>query len=60
MYINNIYLMINFSGDPNLEFTAMPALLPPETQINPETMAKYEQELKEACNAPLPEDDDDL
>ena len=47
-------------GDPNLEFTAMPALLPPETQINPETMKKYEQELEEAIKAPLPEDDDDL
>merc|ERR1712142_95993 len=55
-----LYLARKLIGDPNLEFTAMPALLPPETQINPETMKKYEQELKEACNAPLPEDDDDL
>merc|ERR1712042_136218 len=49
-----LYLARKLIGDPNLEFTAMPALLPPETQINPETMKKYEQELEEAIKAPLP------
>jgi len=55
-----LYLARKLIGDPNLEFTAMPALLPPETQLDTATMAKYEAELEEAKSAPLPEDDDDL
>jgi len=55
-----LYLARKLIGDPNLEFTAMPALLPPETQLDATTMARYEAELEEAKSAPLPEDDDDL
>lgn len=55
-----LYLARKLIGDPNLEFTAMPALLPPETQLDQATMAKYEAELEEAKAAPLPDDDDDL
>jgi len=55
-----LYLARKLIGDPNLEFTAMPALLPPETQLDSAAMAKYEAELEEAKSAPLPQDDDDL
>lgn len=47
-------------GDPNLEFVAMPALAPPEVQMDPEMAAKYEREVEEAAIAELPDDDDDL
>ena len=47
-------------GDPNLEFVAMPALLPPEVQMDPQWQMKVEQEYNEAQNTALPEDDEDL
>ncbi|KAI6181051.1 GTP-binding nuclear protein Ran [Aphelenchoides besseyi] len=55
-----LYLARKLLGDPNLEFVAMPALHPPEIQMDPEMIAKYEQEVNEAQNAELPDDDDDL
>merc|ERR1712015_127007 len=55
-----LWLAKKLIGDPNLEFTAMPALLPPETQINPEWQKKVEEEYKEAQDTALPEDDEDL
>ena len=33
-------------GDPNLEFVAMPALVPPEVQMDPQWQAKIEQDIK--------------
>ena len=58
------YLMIQccrkLIGDPNLEFVAMPALLPPEVQMDPQWQAKVEQEYKDAQETALPEDDEDL
>merc|ERR1712137_1262114 len=47
-------------GDPNLEFVASPALAPPEVQMDPSMLQKYEQELKDAQNSALPDEDDDL
>jgi len=47
-------------GDPNLEFVASPALAPPEVQMDPEDIKKYEQELVIAQNSALPDEDDDL
>lgn len=47
-------------GDPNLEFVAMPALVPPEIQMDPAMVKRYEQEVEDAANAELPDDDDDL
>ncbi|RNA16388.1 GTP-binding nuclear spi1 [Brachionus plicatilis] len=38
----------------------MPALDPPEVQMDPELVKKYEQEIEAAKNAPLPEEDDDF
>ena len=47
-------------GDPNLEFVAAPALMPPEVTVDQDLMKKYEDELKVAQNVGLPDDDDDL
>ena len=33
-------------GDPNLEFVEMPALAPPEVQMDPNLAAQYEDELR--------------
>lgn len=38
----------------------MPALAPPEVQMDPAMVAKYEQEVREAANAELPDDDEDI
>jgi GTP-binding nuclear protein Ran len=55
-----LYLARKLIGDPNLDFVAMPALEPPEIQMDPAMIAKYEQEIHDAANAELPDDDDDL
>ncbi|CAF0704864.1 unnamed protein product [Brachionus calyciflorus] len=55
-----LWLARKLAGDANLEFVAMPALDPPEVQMDPELVKKYEQEIEAAKNAPLPEEDDDL
>ena len=47
-------------GDPNLEFVATPALQPPEVIMDPQWQAKIEQDIKEAAETALPEDDEDL
>lgn len=54
-----LWLARKLIGDPNLEFVAMPALAPPEIPMDPEWQAKLENEMKEAQNTSLPEDDDD-
>jgi GTP-binding nuclear protein Ran len=55
-----LYLARKLIGDPNLDFVAMPALLPPEVKIDKAQMAQYEHELQAAQQAPLPDEDDDL
>lgn len=40
-----LWLARKLIGDPNLEFVAMPALAPPEVQMDPSLVAKYEEEL---------------
>jgi len=55
-----LWLARKLAGDPNLEFVAMPALDPPEIQMDPELIKRYEQEIEAAKNAPLPEEDEDL
>jgi GTP-binding nuclear protein Ran len=55
-----LWLARKLAGDANLEFTAMPALMPAEVQMDNETIRKYEAEINEAQNAALPDDDDDL
>ncbi|XP_065313335.1 GTP-binding nuclear protein Ran isoform X2 [Gordionus sp. m RMFG-2023] len=55
-----LYLARKLLQDPNLEFVAMPALAPPEVPLDPELLNQYEQELKAAQSAALPDDDEDL
>jgi len=46
--------------DANLHFVEQVALAPPEVQIDVAQQQAYEQQLAEAANAPLPDEDDDL
>ena len=55
-----LWLARKLIGDPNLEFVPMPALLPPEVQMDPQWQMKVQQEYNEAQNIALPEDDEDL
>ena len=40
------------------EFVAETALPPPEVQIDQKLLAQYEEEIKNAANMPLPDEDD--
>ncbi|CAG0914031.1 unnamed protein product [Notodromas monacha] len=55
-----LWLARKLIGDPNLEFVAAPAIAPPEIQMDPVWRQKIEDELKEAQNTALPDDDEDL
>jgi len=55
-----LWLARKLAGDSNLDFVAMPALDPPEVQMDPELLKQYEKEIEEAKKAPLPEEDEDL
>ncbi|XP_059202692.1 GTP-binding nuclear protein Ran [Centropristis striata] len=55
-----LWLARKLIGDPNLEFVAMPALAPPEVQMDPSLAAKYEEELQVASQTALPDEEDDL
>merc|ERR1712098_788318 len=55
-----LWLARKLIGDPNLEFVAMPALVPPEVTMDPAWQQKIEQDIKEAQDTALPEDDEDL
>ena len=45
-----------YRSNQGLEFVAAPALAPPEVEVDPALIAKYEDELKQAANAPLPDE----
>ena len=55
-----MWLARKLIGDPNLEFVAMPALLPPEVQMDPQWQQQIENDLQEASQTALPEEDEDL
>jgi len=55
-----LYLARKLTGDPNLEFAEAPAMAPPEVNIDQAVLQTYEQELKDAANAPLPDEEDDF
>lgn len=55
-----LWLARKLIGDPNLEFVAMPALVPPEIQMDPQWQQQIEKDLVEAQNTALPDDDEDL
>merc|ERR1739844_700460 len=44
-------------GDPNLEFVEMPALQPPEVNLDRGLQIEYERELEEAQSTALPDED---
>jgi len=44
------------TSNQGLEFVAAPALAPPEVQIDQALIAQYEEELKQAAAAPLPDE----
>jgi GTP-binding nuclear protein Ran len=54
-----LYIARKLVGDPNLEFVQMPAVLPPEAEVDHETVKAYEEEIQKAAAMPLPDDDDD-
>jgi GTP-binding nuclear protein Ran len=55
-----LWLARKLIGNQNLEFVAAPALAPAEVAVDSALMQQYNQELNEAANQPLPEEDDDL
>merc|ERR1711920_792494 len=55
-----LWLARKLVGDNNLSFVEAPALAPPEVQISQDTITQIEADLKNAQDAPLPDDDDDL
>lgn len=55
-----LWLARKLIGDPNLDFVAAPALLPPEVQMDPQWQQQIEKDLKEASETALPDDDEDL
>merc|ERR1711881_58960 len=54
-----LWLARKLIGDPNLEFVEMPALKPPEVQIDQTLREQYEKDLQEAQNCELPDDEGD-
>lgn len=55
-----LWLARKLIGDGNLEFVAMPALVPPEVTMDPQWQNQIEKDLKEAQDTALPEEDEDL
>lgn len=55
-----LWLARKLVGDANLEFVEMPALEPPEVHLDQGLMAKYEEELKQATDTALPDDEEDI
>jgi len=55
-----VYLARQLSGEASLRLEAMPALEPPEVQMDEEAIRRGEEELRAALDAPLPEEEDDL
>mmetsp|Transcript_4747 Transcript_4747/g.8429 ORF Transcript_4747/g.8429 Transcript_4747/m.8429 type:complete len:214 (+) Transcript_4747:242-883(+) len=55
-----LWLARKLTAKQNLNFSAAPALRPPEATIDQAHQMKAEKELEEAGNVPLPDDDDEL
>lgn len=54
-----LWLARKLCGEAELEFVEMPALQPPEITINPDLKQQFENDLKEAQECALPDDDGD-
>ncbi len=55
-----LWLARKLTGKGNLVFVEAPALRPADVAIDPKLIAFYEQELIDASNMPLPDDDEEL
>jgi len=55
-----LWLARKLCGEAELEFVEMPALRPPEVQIDDALRQQYEKDLHEAQNCELPDDDDEV
>ncbi|KAI5300526.1 Zn finger-containing GTPase- Activating Protein for ARF [Ascosphaera pollenicola] len=55
-----LWLARKLVGNSSLEFVAGVALAPPEVEISIEEQQKAEQELEQAAQMPLPDEDDDF
>ncbi|KAJ7354211.1 ras-domain-containing protein [Mycena olivaceomarginata] len=55
-----LYLGRKLIGSPDLAFVAQCSLRPVEVDLDPETIARYNEELEKAAMLPIPDDDDDL
>jgi GTP-binding nuclear protein Ran len=55
-----LWLARKLIGDANLEFTAMPALAPPEVEMSQDMRRQLEQEIQAAEAVALPDEDEDL
>ncbi|KAG0324051.1 GTP-binding nuclear protein gsp1/Ran [Dissophora globulifera] len=55
-----LWLARKLVGHPDLEFVASPALAPAEIEFDPILMQQYHEQLNNAVQMPLPEEDDDL
>jgi len=54
-----LYIIRKLTGDPNAQFVQAPALFPPEAQVDADQVRQWEQDLQQANQLPLPDDDDD-
>ncbi|KAH6782097.1 RAN GTPase 3 [Perilla frutescens var. frutescens] len=54
-----LYLARKLAGAPELYFVESPALAPPEVQVDLAAQLKHEEELNNALNQPLPDEDDE-
>jgi len=55
-----LYLARRLVNDPNLSFVEAPALAPPDIQVDNQQMDQYTQQLNDAANQPIPDDDEEF
>lgn len=55
-----LYIARKLTGDPTCHFVEAPTLLPPEVKLDVDQARLYEQQLEQANNVPLPDDDEEL
>ena len=55
-----VWLAQRLTGHPDLQLVASPALAPPEVQLDQQMIEQYKQEMVDAMNQPLPEEDEDI
>lgn len=53
-----LYLARKLVGNPSLDFVASPALVPPSVTVDAALLQQYQNELYDAAQMPLPDEDD--